>query len=249
MTQGKRKLSQWGASLIVVLGLHVGIGLWALYWRPQALPMQLPPAAMIIELEPVAAPAPAPAPPPPPQVQPEPEPEPLPKLVEAPKPKIAIAPKPKPKPQPPKPRPKPPEPTPPKPSESESVKEEVAVATPVPPSEAKPAAPRQAAASAPSAAKASWQSQLLSHLARYKRYPEDARRRGLKGTNQLRFVVDGKGMVLSYSLVGKSGSASLDRATLQMIRRAQPLPPPPPELLNNGTLEVVAPFIYSLDQR
>lgn len=246
MTQTKRKLSRWGVSLIVVLGLHIGIAVWALYWQPQAAPLELPPAAMIVELEPLPAPAPEPAPPPPPQV--EPEPEPLPKLVEVPKPKIAIAPKPKPKPKPQPPKPKPPEPTPPKPSESESVKEEVSVPTPTQ-SDAKPAAPQQASVSAPSAAKVTWQSKLLGHLARYKRYPEDARRRGLKGTNQLRFVVDAKGMVVSYSLVGKSGSASLDRATLQMIRRAQPLPPPPPELLTNGTLEVVAPFIYSLDQR
>ncbi|MNF05729.1 Gram-negative bacterial tonB protein [compost metagenome] len=62
-------------------------------------------------------------------------------------------------------------------------------------------------------------------------------------------MVDAEGKVISYSLVGKSGSASLDRATLEMIRRAQPLPPPPPELLNNGSLEVVAPFVYSLDRR
>ncbi|HEY6611561.1 MAG TPA: energy transducer TonB, partial [Pseudomonas sp.] len=39
------------------------------------------------------------------------------------------------------------------------------------------------------------------------------------------------------------------RATLQMIRRAQPLPAPPAELLQNGQLEVVAPFVYSLERR
>jgi protein TonB len=34
-----------------------------------------------------------------------------------------------------------------------------------------------------------------------------------------------------------------------MIRRAQPVPKPPQEVLNNGTIEVVAPFVYSLDRR
>lgn len=47
--------------------------------------------------------------------------------------------------------------------------------------------------------------------------------------NRLRFVVDAEGNVLSYELVGRSGNADLDRATLDMIRRAQPLPKPPAE--------------------
>ena len=47
MSQAKRKLSQWGVSLVVVLGLHIGLGLWALYWRPHAEPIELPPAAMV----------------------------------------------------------------------------------------------------------------------------------------------------------------------------------------------------------
>ena len=65
----------------------------------------------------------------------------------------------------------------------------------------------------------------------------------------LRFVVDAEGKVLSYELVGRSGNADLDRATLEMIRRAQPLPKPPPEMLTNGSIEIVAPFVYSIDKR
>ncbi|WP_372239690.1 energy transducer TonB [Pseudomonas sp. 8Z] len=246
MMANVRKLSGWGLSLLVILGLHVAVGLWMMFWTVKAQPLELPPAAMMIELEPLPAPTPAPTPPP---VQaPEPEPEPQPKVVEAPKPQIALPPKPKPKPKPQPPKPKPPEPKPVKPQESESVKENVAPANDKP-SESKPAAPQLAAPSVPSAAERTWQSELFNHLARYKRYPEDARRRGIKGTNRLRFVVDANGMVLSYSLVDKAGSASLDRATLQTIRRAQPLPKPPAELLKNGTLEIVAPFSYSLERR
>lgn len=242
MTSTPRKLSQWGVSLIVVLGLHVGLFIWALFWHPVAVPLELPPAAMVIELEPLAA-APKPAPPPPPEVQPE-EPEPQPKLVEAPKPKLAIAP---PK---PKPKPKPPKPVEPKPQvKPEDNPPQETPPAPVAAADDKPAAPQQAAVSAPSKAEISWQSKLLSHLSKYKRYPEDARRRGFEGVNRLRFVVDANGKVLSYSLAGKSGSASLDRATLEMIRRAQPLPPPPAEMLKDGSLEIVAPFVYSLDRR
>ena len=101
----------------------------------------------------------------------------------------------------------------------------------------------------PGQAATTWQQRLLSHLARFKRYPDDARRRGVHGMNSLRLVIDGAGHVERFALVAQSGSASLDRATLQMIRRAQPLPAPPAELLEDGRLEVIAPVSYTLDQR
>ncbi len=244
MTKTRRNLARYSGSLAIVLGLHAVAVLLMLDWSvPQAV--ELPPAAMMVEL----APLPEPAPPPPPKVvTPQPpapvEEPPLPKLVEAPKPKIAVAKpvKPKAKPQPPKPEKKP-EPPQEKPPAEEVVD--------TPPSNAPP---QKSAAPAPSIASNSnalptWQSDLLRHLAKYKRYPEDARRRGLQGINRLRFVVDGEGKILSYSLAGGSGSAALDRATLEMIRKAQPVPKPPQELLNNGSIEVVAPFVYSLDRR
>ncbi len=68
--------------------------------------------------------------------------------------------------------------------------------------------------------------------------------------NRLRFVVDGEGKVLSFELVGASGTADLDRATLEMIRRAQPLPKPPADTLTNGSIEIVAPLcVDSLEKR
>lgn len=230
------RLPFWGVSLLVVIGLHAAVFFWALFWHATATPVELPPAAMIVELEPLVTP-PKPTPPPQPEVKPV-EPEPQPKIIEAPKPRIVIA----------KPKPKPPKPVEPKPE----VKLEPAPPQDVPPvatRDEKAAAPQRAPVSAPTQAQVSWQSKLLGHLARYKRYPEDARRRGFEGVNRLRFVVDANGKVLSFSLVGRSGSAALDRATLEMIRRAQPLPAPPADMLQNGQLEIVAPFVYSLDRR
>lgn len=244
MTKPRSNVARYAVSLAIVLGVHVVAVLLTLNWSvPQAI--ELPPAAMMVEL----APLPEPAPPPPPKAAPQPpapvEEPPLPKVAEAPKPKIAVAKpvKPKPKPQPPKPAKKP-EP----PKEEPPAKEQVAD---TPPSNTPP---QKSAAPAPSIAANSkalptWQSDLLRHLAKYKRYPEDARRRGLQGINRLRFVVDAEGKVVSYTLAGGSGSASLDRATLEMIRRAGTVPKPPAELLTNGTIEVVAPFVYSLDRR
>jgi len=225
-------------SLLLVLGAHIGLGVLALNWRVEAAPVELPPAAMLLEL----APLPAVAPPPAPAViqQPTPEPE----VVLAPKPKLLLD-KPKPK---PKPVVKPPKstPTPPVPA-AKPAEQPAPTATTAP--AAAPAAAQPSSSSATAAAKVSWQSQLLSHLARYKRYPDEARRRGIQGTSQVRFNLDRSGKVLHVELANSSGNAALDRATLAMIRRASPVPAPPAELLSNGQLEIVAPFIYALERR
>lgn len=245
MTSTLKKALLWGASIALVLALHLGLALWSMFWHIPTPPVLLPPAAMMVELAPAAAPKPAP--PPPPQVQPEPEPEP--KIIEAPKPRIEI---PKPKPRPTPPRPQPPKPIPPRPQEVQEPVETSTESTEAAPT-ARPAettsAPTQAPVSGPSEAEVSWQSRLLAHLARYRQYPHAAQRLNQEGTTRLRFEVDRNGRVLSFEVVGSSGHRALDRATQQMIRRAQPLPKPPPELLRNGSVEVVAPIIYSLKHR
>lgn len=247
MINTRQKLTRYSGSLLLVLAVHAVAIVVALRW-PSSQAIELPPAAMMVEL----APVPEPAPPPPPKVVQPPQPPapeeqlPIPPVAEASKAEIAVPKpvKPKPKPQPPKPVKKVEPPKEEKPADDKPLD--------APPSNAKPeksASPQPAPPTPPSNALPTWQGELLSHLSKFKRYPEDARRRGMQGTSRLRFVVDGEGRVLSYELAGGSGSASLDRATLEMIRRAQPLPKPPPELLKNGSLEVVAPFVYSLDKR
>ncbi|MGV8842244.1 MAG: energy transducer TonB family protein [Pseudomonas sp.] len=263
MIQARRTRWNWIFSLLLIAALHISLGVWALGWHVQTPPVPLPPAAVQIALAPLpsaAPPAPAqqtaPPPPPPPQIEPEPKaPKPLPKLAEAVKPKLALPPpKPKPKPKPPKPK------APPKPVEKplkkpdEKPQENPTRTRQNPAAEstahaAAPAAPQLSSVSGPSKAEVSWQSRLLSHLGRYKRYPNAARRRGAEGTSLVRFSLDGAGKVLSVSLAKSSGNAALDRATLAMIRRAQPLPAPPAELLKGGSLEVIAPFVYALERR
>lgn len=247
MITTRQKLTRYSGSLAVVLGVHAVAILLALNWStPQ--PIELPPLAMVVEL----APLPAPPPPAPPKVVTPPQPPapveelPLPKLAEAPKPTISVPKpvKPKPKPQPPKPVEKKPELPKEKPSEE---KPSDAPPTPAPPE--KSAAPAPGPTVAQKAAKESWQGTLLAHLQKYKKYPAGAQARGKEGLNRLRFVVDAEGNVLSFELVGRSGNADLDRATLEMIRRAQPLPKPPADMLNNGSIEIVAPFVYSLEKR
>ena len=245
-----RKTLLWTSSIALVGAVHVGLFYWAMNWHVAPLKAQLPPPALMIELAPLPAAAkPAPV------VAPEPEPEPAPKIIEAPKPRLELAkpkpkpvPKPKPTPKPePKPEPKPapkPEPKPVQPAQNATPRTETKAATPTP-----AVKPAPSVSSGPTAAEVSWQSRLMGHLARYKRYPDDARRRNQEGRVTLRFSVDANGRVVTYTLVGRSGSPSLDRATQQMIRRAQPLPKPPADILRNGVIEVVAPFDYSLERR
>lgn len=90
-------------------------------------------------------------------------------------------------------------------------------------------APQTVATRGASVSPARWQSQLIAHLERRKRYPSAARRRGQEGTAQIRFTIDGSGNVLSAELVRSSGHAALDEAVLELMRRASPVPAPPPD--------------------
>ncbi len=109
---------------------------------------------------------------------------------------------------------------------------------------------RRAAAPAPGAsarnpnALPNWKSRLVARLERYKRYPEQARARGERGVAQVAFSVDRSGGVHSARIVRSSGSHALDDATLALVARAQPLPPPPPEI-RGGRIAIVVPISYN----
>ena len=218
---------RWSVALLLVLVVHLLLGALALNWRSSVVPVPPAMAALQIELEPLPVAIT------PPVVEPQPEP-PAPQVIPVvAKPKLVVEkPKPKAKPAPVKP------------------KAEPTLPAAVPQTAQKAVAPVQDEINhnARKAAKLTWQNRLLSHLARYKRYPEDARRRGLQGINSLRLVINRQGQLTAFALASPSGSASLDRATLQLIRRAQPLPAPPPELFDDEQLEVIAPISYSLQR-
>jgi protein TonB len=74
---------------------------------------------------------------------------------------------------------------------------------------------------------ARWHSELVAHIERYKRYPIEARVRDEEGIARIAFTLDREGHLLSSRIVRSSGSAALDRETLEMLARAQPMPRPP----------------------
>ena len=106
------------------------------------------------------------------------------------------------------------------------------------------AAPMPGASSRNSDAVPNWKSQLVARLERYKRYPSEAQSRGENGVAQLAFSVDRSGGVHNARIVRSSGSSILDRETLTLAERAQPLPPPPPEI-TGSQIPIVVPIRYN----
>lgn len=78
-----------------------------------------------------------------------------------------------------------------------------------------------------SASPAKWQSRLMAHLERRKKYPTGSRSRREQGTVYVRFRIDDSGTVLSASLARSSGFPDLDAEVMSLVRRASPVPAPP----------------------
>jgi len=92
---------------------------------------------------------------------------------------------------------------------------------------------------------ADYLSALRAWLERHKEYPIRARRRRIEGTALLVFVMDRSGTVLAHRIERSAGEPSLDRAALEMIERARPLPPLPGSIAG-ASLEVRVPVQFSL---
>jgi protein TonB len=90
-----------------------------------------------------------------------------------------------------------------------------------------------------------WQSALLAHLQRHKRYPASARRESEEGVTYLRFAMDRQGAVVLKRIERASGHRALDQETLDLIERAQPLPAPPADIPGER-FEFVVPVQFSL---
>jgi periplasmic protein TonB len=77
-----------------------------------------------------------------------------------------------------------------------------------------------------------WQKELAAHLDRHKRYPNDRASQTVEIV--LGFVLNRTGRVLSVVIVRSSGDRSFDDAALAMMRRADPVPAPPPGIADSG---------------
>ncbi|MBS7541955.1 energy transducer TonB family protein [Ancylobacter oerskovii] len=104
------------------------------------------------------------------------------------------------------------------------------------------AAPTAGAANARSMTPANWRSRLMAHLNRHKRYPT-----GESGSGKARvaFTINRAGQVLSARLVGSSGNSRFDEEAVAMVRRASPVPAPPPEV-PGGSIAFTVPVDFTL---
>jgi protein TonB len=86
-----------------------------------------------------------------------------------------------------------------------------------------------------------WQKKLMAHLERFKRYPSTGMPRSTR--IEIGFTLDRLGHVVSAEIRQGSGDPAFDQAALAMLRRADPVPPPPPLVADDG-LSFTLPVVY-----
>jgi protein TonB len=87
---------------------------------------------------------------------------------------------------------------------------------------------------------------IAARLAKHKRYPIRARRKGEEGTARLFFILDRQGSVIEYKLTESSGHKTLDRAVIEMLKSAAPLPAFPADM-KVETLTINIPVAFSIN--
>jgi protein TonB len=90
---------------------------------------------------------------------------------------------------------------------------------------------------------AKWQQSVVARLARFQRYPEQAK--GATGVVNLSFSIDRQGHVMNSKIIKSSGSTVLDAEALSLLTRAAPLPPPP-AAVPDSDLTFVLPIRFGL---
>lgn len=107
-------------------------------------------------------------------------------------------------------------------------------------------APVQGTGASTARIKTTWQRQLVAHLDRKKRYPAGGKRAAHEVV--VSFTLDRTGRVVSSSVVKSSGDAAFDEAALAMMKRADPVPAPPPVVADEG-LTFTVPVIFRQTRR
>ncbi|MCE7234004.1 energy transducer TonB [Campylobacter coli] len=93
----------------------------------------------------------------------------------------------------------------------------------------------------------SYQALLMAHLAKFKKYPQEAIMQKQEGVVRIRVSIDESGNVLSKELKKSCPYAVLNDEVLSLFKRASPLPKPPQEMLKDGEkISFVMPIDYNI---
>jgi|GEM_PF-369080 len=92
----------------------------------------------------------------------------------------------------------------------------------------------------------SYHSKILAWLEKHKRYPRMAKRRRQQGTAIIYFKIDRNGHVLRHKIRKSSGHTALDREVTAMLKRANPLPTAPKQLVGHS-LEFTLPVAFNIN--
>jgi len=87
--------------------------------------------------------------------------------------------------------------------------------------------------------------ELAIHIARFKKYPRIAARRGWQGDVVLEVELTGKGQLIKKGVMKSSGHKPLDTEAIKMIDRAVPFPAPP-NILSESTFTILVPISFTL---
>lgn len=94
----------------------------------------------------------------------------------------------------------------------------------------------------------SYFAKLMAWLHQHKNYPPELKKEKVQGVVVIKFSINQSGEVISASIKTGSGHASLDQAALDMLERANPVPPIP-EAMARERLTLAIPVEYSLITR
>ena len=172
-----------------------------------------------------------------PRIEPRPEPPPVTRVEPLPEPRTEVRPEPQPVPRV--------EPPPPPVAEVTVPPAPVAVPVPPPPPPQPVARNKELGPAVEPRLLLTYGLSISNEIKRYQKYPPVAQRRGWEGTAEVLLQIAADGKVTSISLGKSSGRSVLDEEALNMVRKASPLPPAPPDL-RGRELTVTVPIVFKL---
>ena len=221
---GRAEATRWTLCFAAVVAAHGLAVLWLLPSRQEIAEFDAGAAVVMLELPEVQATSATPPndlAPGPPEVESTPEP-PKEEQTKPPEQEAEVA----------LPIPEPPRPTPPTAQPSVAIPAVAAMPTP-------------GAEVVPAAAMRRWESALVAHIERFKRYPAEARAHDERGVARVAFSIDHEGRIVASHVVQSSGYPALDAESLAMLARAQPMPRPP-AMLPDNQLSFVVPVRFNI---